>query len=637
MRSMGRTFAETPMRLMLAPLLLLAACTAHADLSATRTAFETYTGAKLVFERADLAPGDYYDRMPTLSAAQREKAATMALREARKYPPGYLASLGLKTVGVFAALVSDTSDGFRPFEPELKGYRYFGIWNGRDAIAAAFYTDEQLPLTFHHEVFHAVDATVDRVTSYDRHFHADDVRFAAAIGGRQPYAAAKLDAEALAALGKHAEGHVLEGAVADYARKNPGEDQAETARYLMTSLPDALLQVARKPELAGSQRMLHVLGRYATARSDADLDWFLGVALGKPAPDAALSRARQRRLTDKDGFVVWGREDEDGANHTLRRDVRRVGSDLAGLSTSGLTADRRARAAVRALGFIARYHAFIDDRWNVTTGTRAVFDGAREAALKQLPESYGSLSRQLGRLDLESLAGTLDTDPPTAEPLTHWVTARAAASHAVNLHLAKVDDEVPARLRATIRRVQPAAVRVGNGSGVNIAPEGRILTAGHVPKRVGQRLVAEFPDGSKYPVVCTTIDTRLDLAVLSVIGAADLPFARVAAKAPAVGAAVVVVGQPGGRTPSGEATNYPPFNVSVGEIRGFRSEMLGDQSLGATKHDAWTYWGHSGSPLFNTKGEIVAIHNSWDPRTAMRHAVPQQAIQHFLERSAANR
>ena len=93
------------------------------------------------------------------------------------------------------------------------------------------------------------------------------------------------------------------------------------------------------------------------------------------------------------------------------------------------------------------------------------------------------------------------------------------------------------------------------------------------------------------------------------------------------------IGQPGDTDPNGKPTNYTPFEVSTGSIRGFLPNRLGHQALGRTKHDAWTYWGHSGSPIFDETGRIVAMHNSWDPETAMRHAVPQEAIVHFLKKA----
>lgn len=59
------------------------------------------------------------------------------------------------------------------------------------------------------------------------------------------------------------------------------------------------------------------------------------------------------------------------------------------------------------------------------------------------------------------------------------------------------------------------------------------------------------------------------------------------------------------------------------------STICGDASL---TH----YWGHSGSPLFNEHGEIVAMHNSWDDRTAMRHAVTHEALAEFLRQHRAD-
>ena len=55
--------------------------------------------------------------------------------------------------------------------------------------------------------------------------------------------------------------------------------------------------------------------------------------------------------------------------------------------------------------------------------------------------------------------------------------------------------------------------------------------------------------------------------------------------------------------------------------------------LGGVKHDAWTYWGHSGCPLFNSRGHVVALHNSWDSETAMRHGVTYEAIVYFLKKT----
>ncbi len=395
--------------------------------------------------------------------------------------------MGLRKIGIYAGLASPTGDGFRPWVERLGGYRYFGRWNGEHTIVAAYYSDEQLPLTLHHEVFHHVDATVDgaRLAS---HSAADDQRFAAAIAGEDRYPAPTIAAEDLAALAGRAGGVVLADVVSAYTAKSHGEDQAETARHLMAHLPDALIQVATRPELAGSQRLLHVIDQYAHSSAEGpDVAWLVDVALGRAARG--------------------------------------------------------------------------------------------------------------------------------------------------NAYLHKVDDEISdAALRGAIRRVQPAAVRLGGGSGVNLTKFGTILTAAHVVDSQGKRFGVEFPDGTAVTAVVTAIDHDLDLALLAVEAGGDaLPWASVATAAPPRGTTVVAIGQPGTRTPGGEATGYQPWHVSVGQIRGTRGDALADQSLGGTMHDAWTYWGHSGSPLFDGSGRIVALHNSWDSSTAMRHAVRHEAIVHFLD------
>jgi S1-C subfamily serine protease len=205
-----------------------------------------------------------------------------------------------------------------------------------------------------------------------------------------------------------------------------------------------------------------------------------------------------------------------------------------------------------------------------------------------------------------------------------------------NPYLKNVDAEIADPVvRAAIRRVQPACVRLGGGSGVNVAAEGRVLTAGHVAGRLKARLTVEFPDGQRFEGECTALEKRLDLALIDLSAGEQLPLAPLAKAPPDEGTRVVCIGQPGSRTPEGEPTRYLPFHVSTGEIRGFLDGRLGNQALGRTKHDAWTYWGHSGSPLFNERGEIVAMHNSWDSKTSMRHAVTFEAIEHFLKQHLA--
>jgi hypothetical protein len=256
-------------------------------------AFERASGARLVFEVRDLPPGVYHDVMEPLSEEGRRRAARILLREVQKLPPGYLGAVGLKAIGVFRSCVSDYGDGFRPYDEKLKGYRYYGIWNGRDAVAAAYYGDGQLPQTFHHEVFHHIDGTHHGKTG--KGDLSDDDAFRDALSGKAPYPAARIAPEDLAALKKLGRGRVLEGALGDYAKKNAAEDKAETDRYLLTNLPDALVQVATRPELPGSQRLLHVLHKYeaAPAADGPGAGWFVDVALGRARRAAAPAPAEK--------------------------------------------------------------------------------------------------------------------------------------------------------------------------------------------------------------------------------------------------------------------------------------------------------------------------------------------------------
>ena len=654
-----------------------------------RAAFHERSGVELVFEASELPDGVYHDLMVPLAADRQSAALRIAEREAAKLPQHFLRDVGLRAIGVFESCASLRGDGFRAYDKKLQGYRYYGIYNGRDALAAAYYSDEQLPLTLHHEIFHHIDGATDPANRADR-------RLATILDGKNLYPAPKISAADLAKLKKISTGLVLEEAVSDYAKKNPAEDKAETARYLLSALPDSLVQVTERPELSGSQRLLHVLDKYrrALGGKGPTVAWFVDVALDRqrsvtPAKPASADQSvaavkksaarilaarlrsfgsRGSQLSDKAvrkqlqeaeklglrkldtleavelahaaaaatqqllktqirpgdddrAFVVPGREDADGVNWELRGTLKNFGHDAARLAAiatpTGAASDAIRRTQLENLRLVARLYVFIAEHWQVTDKTRQVFEDTRDQFSAAVGKTDPVLEASLNQHDLKNLAESISPQG-SLRPLD-------------NPYMKNVDAEIDnLALRSAIRCVQPACVRLGGGSGVNLARNGRILTAAHVAGRLNNTLTAEFPDGRKLAATCIAIDDDLDVAICSVASDDRLPFARIAATAPKQGAHVVCIGQPGTSTPDGEPTGYQPFHVSTGKIRGFAGKPLGNQTLGRTKHDAWTYWGHSGSPLFDEQGRIVAMHNSWDSKTAMRHAVTWQALVKFV-------
>lgn len=255
------------------------------------------------------------------------------------------------------------------------------------------------------------------------------------------------------------------------------------------------------------------------------------------------------------------------------------------------------------------------------------FDDGRDLALALLPAPYAPLGHALGALSLPDLAVATATAPPLPddEAVSAWLGA-LAHTWAINPHLAAVDAVAPPG--SPLRDVQPATVRLrlgaSLGSGVNLAPEGLILTAGHVVERVGAEVLAELPDGLTFRGVVTALDPRVDLALVALADVAGLAVARLAPAPPQVGAPIVVIGQAGDR--SGFVVDDGRFTVTRGHIRG-----LGDTTgPWSTTHDALTAYGNSGSPLFDVNGGIVAVHDAWDSGTGLGRAVSWEEITRFL-------
>ena len=181
-----------------------------------------------------------------------------------------------------------------------------------------------------------------------------------------------------------------------------------------------------------------------------------------------------------------------------------------------------------------------------------------------------------------------------------------------------------------IRRVHGASVRVGSGSGVLLSQDGLLLTAYHVVDHAldGEHRVT-LSDGRALRARVVAHDAKDDLALLRVQGSPrGLPWASLAAAAPPVGSRVILVGQPG------QGSGRGPWHTSQGKILGYPA-MRG--TLGDLAYDAWTYWGHSGCPVFDERGQLVGLHNSWDSRNAWRHGLSHGRIVAFLRRAQVMR
>ena len=202
-------------------------------------------------------------------------------------------------------------------------------------------------------------------------------------------------------------------------------------------------------------------------------------------------------------------------------------------------------------------------------------------------------------------------------------------------------------------------VSEGSGSAVVVHPSGTILTCCHcvahdddtasedgggdlaspsVPDadRLGRMLCLVLPCGRWCVAVCVAATEALDAAVLQAAWSSDpAPYPAVPwmHAAPHVREKVLCVGNPGRwdlESKSAPGTrpihfNPPIFHTSSGAIVD-EDDAYVAMGLGGAKHTCWTYWGHSGAPLFTawqpadtTQPPVLAVaalHNSWVRRVA---------------------
>lgn len=191
------------------------------------------------------------------------------------------------------------------------------------------------------------------------------------------------------------------------------------------------------------------------------------------------------------------------------------------------------------------------------------------------------------------------------------------------------------------------------GTAVCVDAQGWILTCAHCFGETVEEWKAErrkwllFYTGVAVEVECREWDARRDLALAKIVcverinqsiplGSSPIFSFVFLALSQIPGSPIFCIGQPGADDLESDTpckTTYDLFEISEGSLCGLvpGRDPQDNSEIGSLKHNAWTYWGHSGAPLLSMSGALVGLHSSWDDKTAMRHGIPLVAIRSFLE------
>jgi len=243
-------------------------------------------------------------------------------------------------------------------------------------------------------------------------------------------------------------------------------------------------------------------------------------------------------------------------------------------------------------------------------------------------------------------AQMVDGDAPTAAPaataegdlsggsLPVVRTPDDSATEVTISELSSFDD-----LPTLVASVMPSVVKlsIGNseGSGVVLDTDGHILTNFHVIEdslQSGTRIVAYLPDGSAAVATVLGTDPSSDLAVIQADFDPALlhPATLGDSDAARVGDAVFAIGDPYSHA----------FTVTTGIVSGTGrytdSSFTDRRILNVIQTDAALNPGNSGGPLFNAKGEVIAINTSiagpegFRGSVGLGFAVPSNTALRFL-------
>ena len=171
---------------------------------------------------------------------------------------------------------------------------------------------------------------------------------------------------------------------------------------------------------------------------------------------------------------------------------------------------------------------------------------------------------------------------------------RAQSNNTVR-QLLEVQQQVQDVVSRNMNSVVSVSDGVGFGSGVVVSEDGLILTAGHVMSTRKEYEVL-FPNGQTARARPLGKNLNVDAGMIQIIEPGPWPAVKISQQPVELGDWVVNIGHSGGF----ELGRKPP--VRAGKYIRRRNHQL--------VTDAVLIGGDSGGPLFNLKGELVAIHSS---------------------------
>ena len=170
---------------------------------------------------------------------------------------------------------------------------------------------------------------------------------------------------------------------------------------------------------------------------------------------------------------------------------------------------------------------------------------------------------------------------------------------------------------AILPRLLPAVVAIeggSRGSGVIVSPQGHILTASHVTKKAGRRILVKLADGRSVQAVTLGTNVNSDTAALKLVGNGPWPFVETGNSTDVeLGDWCLTMGY--------------PMSFQRGVPAAVRIGRIISKSPSRFTADSPIMGGDSGGPLFDLNGKLIAISSRIKSDISKNIFVPIQRYQ----------